>query len=220
MQSTIAICLSVFTAITASLVQPVQLQAAIIPPIGLAPGSPYQLVFVTAGSIDATSPNESTYNTFVQNQAALNPLLPESVWHAVTSTADGTNAQDNAPSAGLPVYTTQGNLVSQGPLGLYALTHDAPISADQFGLSIVPNYVWTGMGPIYTQLGNQYPETGAIIPYYPVSWNSYGYGDPTYPFPIYALSDQIFLPVPEPSSIIMWIVAMGVLTGAHLRRRK
>ena len=71
-------------------------QASIIPPIGLAPGSEYQLIFVTQGTIKATSSQESTYNTFVTTQAALNTNLPSATWTAITSVT-GTAASSNAP---------------------------------------------------------------------------------------------------------------------------
>ena len=45
--------------------------ATIISPIGLPAGSPYQLIFVTANRIQATSGAESTYNTFVTVEAGL-----------------------------------------------------------------------------------------------------------------------------------------------------
>src|SRR4051794_37951477 len=64
--------------------------AAIVPPVGLPIGSQYQLVFVTRGTLDATSLSISQYNTFVNEQASLNAFLPSGVtWDAVGSTGRG-----------------------------------------------------------------------------------------------------------------------------------
>ena len=106
--------------------------AAIIPP-NLPPGSQYQLIFVTAGTRDATSGTISGYNTFVAAQAALNPSLPRGVtWRAVGSTSN-INANLNAPSLDLPVYNTQGVEVVSAKTGLYSSSLMNPITFDQFG---------------------------------------------------------------------------------------
>lgn len=119
----------------------VQLQATVIPPIGLAPGSQYQLIFVTAGKRDATSSEIADYNAFVTAEAALNPSLPTAIWHVVGSTST-TAATDNAPSSGLPVYNTQGMLVSAAGQNLYDWSPylSAPVKYDQFGISSVTNF--------------------------------------------------------------------------------
>ena len=96
-----------------------QLQAIVIPPMGLAPGSQYQLIFVTYNGIAGSYTSEAPYNAFANSEAALNPSLPSTSWRAVTSTADGTNANVNAPSGGLPVYNTAGQLVAPAATGLY-----------------------------------------------------------------------------------------------------
>ena len=106
--------LAAFAALSAT-----HLMAGVIPPVGLPPGSPYQLIFVTADGIPGTSPIEAPYNTFVNSEAALSPTLPASSWHAMTSTADGTNANVNAPSGGVPVYNTVGQLVATAATGIY-----------------------------------------------------------------------------------------------------
>jgi hypothetical protein len=133
-------------------------QAGFIQPIGLAPGSPYQLVFVTSHSIAGTFPTEAPYNQLANSEAALNPLLPPSIWHAVTSTADGTDAKTNAPWLRLPVYNTAGGRVST-PSGLFYVPFlDEPIRFNQFGVQ-ASLYVWTGssaqdaVGSVGSRLG-------------------------------------------------------------------
>ena len=123
-----------------------QIMAAVIPPIGLSAGQQYQLVFVTADGRDATSSNIADYNTFVTNEAALNALLPAATWHDVGSTAS-VDANVNAPSGGLPVYNTAGQLVATAGTGLYTATLVNPILYDQFGNAEPANTaVWTGSG--------------------------------------------------------------------------
>lgn len=128
-----------------------QVKADIIPPIGLAPGSEYQLIFVTGATTNAESTDISTYNTFVTNEAALNPLLPSATWNAIGSTAT-VNASDNAPNvmvgdSYLPVYNTQGIEVS-GAAGLYSGTLSSPVLYDQSGSEPGSNILpWTGTSP-------------------------------------------------------------------------
>lgn len=122
----------VLTAIVAAFVFPTQLLAEIIPPIGLAPGTKYQLIFVTADTTVATSADINYYNTFVKSEAALNPSVPSTTWNAVAATPT-IAANVNAPSTGLPVYNTQGQEVASAATGLYTPTLVNSISFDQFG---------------------------------------------------------------------------------------
>ena len=48
----------------------------LVAPIGLAAGSSYQLIFVTQGTHEGLSADQSVYNSFVSAQAALNVDLP------------------------------------------------------------------------------------------------------------------------------------------------
>jgi len=249
----------------------VRLQATVIPPIGLAPGSQYQLIFVTAGTRDATSGHIADYNAFVSAEAALSPSLPISNWHAVASTLarneDGTfeeltYAVNNAPWHGLPVYNTQGVLVRSAdysiyPDGLPDFSYQllSPVGFDQFGLPITPNtlagpnsgftfpytevtLVWTGA--FNWPLGyGQYPAWGvAEMSPFPNDGSTWGWlwycvdsvvaqsylNSPVYApitnrYPLYALSDPITVPVPEPSGISLLGLAITVVIGLGVRRR-
>jgi hypothetical protein len=106
-----------------------QLLATVIPPIGLAPGSQYQLIFVTADSTTPGSSNIADYNAFAAAEAALNPSLPPAAWHVVGSTAS-VDANVNAPSGGVPVYNTQGIEVASAAV-IYTGSLLNPVASDQ-----------------------------------------------------------------------------------------
>jgi hypothetical protein len=134
--------------------------ASFIPPTGLAPGSEYQLLFVTSGTTQALNQDVNNYNNFVTNQAALNPALPSTTWHAIVTVVSPseviTNAAANAPSQpGIPVYDTRGELLTN--LGLYT---ENPLDAvpvfDENGLPGPTPGVWTGSTPLGTYPGIPY----------------------------------------------------------------
>lgn len=119
-------------------------------PAGLAPGSHYQLIFVTAGTMPATSTNISDYNTFVAGQ--LTPALAalDTTWTAVAST-NAVNAFNNAPAyAGVPVYNLDGEEVftgSDGSYPMYGNNTEAFLNAPDWTQNGVEDQglaVWTG----------------------------------------------------------------------------
>jgi hypothetical protein len=118
-------------------------EASPLPPTSYPAGATeYEILFVTSGTISPTSGSPSTYNTFVTSQAnEAGSILPSGLtWNAVVSTQlilqtgilrkiTNYNASALAPSsAGIPVYNTAGQLITN--LGLY--------SAGQ--LSALPEY--------------------------------------------------------------------------------
>lgn len=124
-------------------------------PSGLAPGSQYQLVFVTNDSILGDLPSISDYNTFVANQAAQNAALAAFdsalgvTWTVIGSTGS-VDADVNSPSNGL-VYTLDGaEVASIGVYGVNAANPKGssllnPIDINQFGV-FEDTFVWTGSG--------------------------------------------------------------------------
>ena len=131
------------------IVPPTHVMADIIPPIGLAPGSEYQLIFETADTTAGISSNINTYNTFVTTEAALDPSLPSAIWHAVGSTATE-DAYVNATNfmvdgSYLPVYNTQGIEVSVRYRLVFGLCSLNPVLYNQYGQSDGGfDGVWTG----------------------------------------------------------------------------
>jgi hypothetical protein len=207
-----------------------QLTAAVIPPIGLAPGSRYQLIFVTADTHDALSAIETPYNAFVTAEAAQNPLLPSTRWFAVASTEDGTDARLNARFLALPVYNTAGQLVATGAVGLYPVTFQpllAPIAYDQYGVDPGPRYVWTGSG-VNGGLATGLGLGSEIVSASPTSaagnsgsmdtgWMSNAPLTPTDQLSFYALSSAIRF-VPEPATLTLLGLAVLMIGGIRLLR--
>jgi hypothetical protein len=203
------------------------LSAGVIPPIGLAPGTPYQLVFVTQDGITGTAGTEAPYNAFVNAEAALSPTLPSAIWSAITSTADGTAANLNAPSGGLPVYNTAGQLVASAATGIYTSALDTPIAYDQFGnpatgdppLFASTGAVWTGSlytgGPVLP-MGTGNPTSGTFV-LQTSGWADSGSFNPVFSLQVYALSSPI-TSTPEPATLTLLGSALLLLGGIQLLR--
>ncbi len=233
--SQIATCL-LFTAVLLATV-PTSLQADVIPPIGLAPGSPYQLVFVTADTTAATSSDINYYNTFVQGEAALNPSLPTATWRAVASTVS-VNARDNAPTyASVPIYNTNGQLVATGSTALWSDDLQNPVDYDQSGQLAASSYVWSGSNDSGTAgtlpLGELTPLNDLIFgPMVGLdvsagpgwlghheTWNYYSPPN-TNTLPLYALSSPITVPAPEPSTFVLLGIGTTSLVAYAWRKRR
>jgi hypothetical protein len=211
---------AVFVSIT------VQLRAEVVLPTGLAPGSQYEIAFVTADTTTATSSDINYYNNFVTrevNQDAALASLGVS-WHAIASTAS-VNANKNAPfNSQIPVYNTLGALVANAASPLYVPVLLNSMRGDQFGNSGL-KYVWTGsnydgnaLHPLggnygamdtlgFTSLNGWYNDGGATANNYIV-------------FSLYGLSNPITV-VPEPSALILLgIGAISLLAYAWRRHTK
>jgi hypothetical protein len=145
-------------------------QAFQLIPSGLSPGNQYRLVFVTDGTIQATSTDINTYNTFVDNEAHTSTILndaftnvgidPASItWKVIGSTAS-VNAIDNTSTntgdTSAPIYGLDGKLIAFGNSDLWdgeicphlpaagIICHDGGISISQSGRYLFGAEVWTG----------------------------------------------------------------------------
>lgn len=215
--SCLVLLLSVFTT-TAS---------AVVTLPNLAPGSEYQLIFVTSGTVTATSPDIVVYNSFVNTQASLNPSLPSASWFAVVSTP-AIDAVSNAPTySNIPIYNTAGQLVASGASAFWSASHSAPIEYDQQG-ALVQSIVWTGTSPAgisanglanssdYSQIGVSQTSNESWVA------DSSAYTQAGLAIPVYALSSPITISaVPEPKTWATLLVlgAMGIAGFVWHRRR-
>src|SRR5262249_45209929 len=102
-------------------------------PNGIAFGTQYQLIFVTSDTTAATSSAITTYDAFVQSEAALNPVLAalNTTWTVVGST-NGSNAKGHSPSTGL-VFNLNGDLVADSADPLYGGSILNPVDFDENG---------------------------------------------------------------------------------------
>lgn len=85
-------------------------------PSGLNPGETFRVLFVTSGTIDATSTDITTYNDFVQAQAGGATYGGVTVnWKAIGSTAT-VKARDNVGgfTTSVPVYVPSGVQIATG----------------------------------------------------------------------------------------------------------
>lgn len=85
-------------------------------PSGLNPGEVFRFLFVTSGTIDATSSDITTYNNFVQSQAGGATYGGVTVnWKAIGSTAT-VKARDNVGGfeTSVPVYLPSGVQIATG----------------------------------------------------------------------------------------------------------
>jgi hypothetical protein len=202
-------------------------------PSGLAPGTKYQLVFVTSDGFFATSTSISTYNTDVTTEAGLDPQLATfDTANGVTWTVIGStptvNADSNAPSTGL-VYTLDGTEVASSSSSLYSGSLLAPIDINENGAVEAGYDVWTGStsGGTYAGgingLGQTFPEYGSSSST-AAAWITSSNGiESNNNIPLYALSSVITVPypsaVPEPATVALFPTAMLLLFGIYRLRR-
>ena len=201
-------------------------------PAGLAPGSTYQLVFVTTDGFFATSTSISDYNADVTSEAALNATLAAFdalngvTWTVIGSTT-AVNSTTNAPSTGA-VYTLDGTQVASAANQLYSGSLLAPIDINENGVT-ESTLAWTGsnssgtaaggindLGQTFTEFGSSTLTSGAWIA------DSNGIESDN-SLQLYALSSVITVQgtstVPEPATVALVAGAIFLLAGLNRLRR-
>ena len=208
-------------------------------PGGLQPGDQFRFVFLTDGTTNATSPNISTYDTFVTAQAGGATYNGVTItWQAIGSTATD-NAVNHIGSSTAGVYLASGAEVAasttSGTNGLWSGTLLHAIDQDLTG-STFSELVWTGtaksapfghtsvfpLGDSVDALAKP-ADSGATD----ANWiaNTIFGSDYTVPNAMYGISQVLTVPtptdpVPEPSSFAMLgLGGIGVAFYVHRRRR-
>ena len=194
-------------------------------PDGLVPGDQYRLVFVTYGTMDASSTSIDNYNTFVSNEAALSSELASLnySWTAIGSTVDidaSTNTSTDTSTQGVPIYALNGSLVAQDNLDLWDGSLANPINIDQNG-DTVNGYVFTGtsiygIGIIGRQLGaDGYRTQSGLSNNTDSNWIDFDWAGSTAALHYYAISDIIT--VPEPGSLTLLTITTLYITRSRKR---
>jgi hypothetical protein len=224
-----------FTILCASIILGPLAQAGPVVPAGLQPGDQYYLTFLTSDGRDATSTNIADYNSFVQAQAALNPVLTGTdvgvQWRAVAST-ESVDAIDNLSlQANTPIYLLDGTTeIASGGTQWWSGAHLAPINLTQFLTGdTYPFQVWTGTfidGTASFPLGpssSPHPTLGgdqSIIDAWVYDWpHAPVEGGAEAIRPLYAVSELITV-VPEPATVWMMLIAGCALFGTAWHRRR
>ena len=215
--------------------------AIVIPPPDLSPGDQYRLVFVTSGTTTANSNDISSYNNFVNAQAASVSAtgFPTSGWTAIVSTTT-VDARDNTGTAsgtGVPIYRVDGLRIADDYTDLWnggTLQNDLsvtqqgdlyPSNATLCGFGPARPCAWTGtssLGTAASPLGDasslSSSALGDIFQLDTVNTNSwilyYFFTRAANAYPLYAMS--AVLTVPDSSGPATYTVGGSVsgLTGS------
>jgi hypothetical protein len=234
---TFATTLAVVLAATAAVATPITLTAPGDP--SLNPGDQFRFLFVTSGSIDATSADIATYNSFVTAQAGGATYRGATVnWKAIAST-DTVDARDNVGGFGtaVPVYLVNGTQVAADMTHDMSGLGDGLWNSDLFaaaGIGIdstpVSSTVWSGsyydgtknspdgLYPLGNADGSNFAITGRSG--FAGGWVTISLASLATQYPMYGLSEALTVaPVPEPSS--MALAAFGIAAaGLAAWRRK
>jgi hypothetical protein len=197
----------------------------------LPPGSTYHLAFVTDGTRYTTSNQIDDYDAFVNADAATNSDLVDINWLALASTPD-VDAIDHVPIGG-PIYRLDGMLIAVGSDDLWDGTIENPFFVPQ---SYVP-FVWTGTDVggseaegssvgSFCGLGRPAGECGLVGPYAALGWPENSefwamrwHSRTSIEAPLYAVSEPLAVPIPEPSGFVLLLLGFGLVWCKRRRRR-
>jgi len=199
------------------------IQAALIVPVGLAPGETYQLAFVTSGTTNATSGNIADYNAIVQAAAdAANMGAGMGItWTVIGSTAS-VNANANA-LVSTKVFNMNGELLAGSYADFWDGSHTTGVGIDYNENNQGRNFnVWTGsladgsnagtnaLGSATVRWGESTFSSGG--------WISQGNQSNSISYALYALSSPLTSPVPIPAAA--WLFGSALLGLIGVARRK
>ena len=207
-----------------------------VPP-GLAPGSQYRLVFVTAVPSPAVFPYIGFYNTAVNAAADAVAALAAlgTTWLDIGSTAAVSAIDNIGMDAGVPIYDLGGNLIATdagtGAGGMFSGTILNVLDITEGGVALGAVGVWTGSW-----------ANGATVSYAPLGggsdlmteygwvgftdqrWLQYLLGDPyDTAYHLYGISEALTSPgstTPEPATTGMVIAGGALMFFAGRRSRR
>jgi hypothetical protein len=209
--------------------------AVVTQPAGLQPGEAYRLAFVTSTTIDATSTDIATYNSFVQSVAnSISDLAGlGATWTAIASTG-AVNAVDNInwQSSVDQIYGLDGTLVSSPSALLFYDSNDAffaeAIPTYEDGSPISPSQiVWTGTSRVGTNTVNGCctDPLGSALAFTGLTGTANVHGafvnnqdTNTSNHYVYAISSTLTAPTPEPGTATL-VLLSATLCFAMRRRR-
>lgn len=205
-------------------------------PPGLNLGDQFRIVFLTQALTQATNPNISYYNTFVNNDAATQAggvgskvVYGSTVltWSAIASTYE-ISAITNIGSFGVPVYLASGTLVTPSDTlsGLWSESLLAPINEFLTAPDSFDTSVWTGTLPNGSSAGSftlgsdsEFGSIPGLSSKSNAEWVETGATPSSFSNNMYGIS-QVLTAVPEPSTSAL--VLAGIALGGYVmwRHRK
>jgi hypothetical protein len=207
--------------------------APIVVPSDLNPGDQYRLAFVTSTTRNAIVPEIGIYNLFVTNVANDQPELAAlgTTWAAIASTAaidarDNTMTNpDNGP--GVPIYLLNDSILAMNNGDLWDGTIINPLQVHESGSpGTGGELVWTGTTPQGRAsdfpLGPS-PTATVGLSFDTLQWIQGTTDTPLTALHMYAISGPLVVPdqaaVPEPSSVMLWLVGLAGVLGLRYRQR-
>ena len=194
-------------------------------PVGLNPGDPYRLAFVTSGTRDATSTAIADYNTFVTNAANAVPELValNTQWFVIGSTGT-VSANVNTGTTvrpGLPIFLLDGSKLVDDYGDLWDASIDVPLNRTEIATVLgEATGVFTGTNSFGNidgmPLGNSPDVTYGRADLADNQWIRRQNQSASNTKHFYALSAPLTV-VPEPASLS--VLGLGTL-GLSLYRRK
>jgi hypothetical protein len=206
-------------------------------PVGLNPGDTFRIAFVTDTTTTATLPTIADYNDFV-NADATTEAGGGSVTYkgnAITFSAIGSteavSAISNIGQTGAPVYLVDGTPIASSDTlssgGLWSGTIINPLNEDLTANVFGPLPVWTGTRDNGDSVGGAAlgdtvtTDVVGITSETDLNWVATSALPFTRSNPMYGISAVLTVPTPEPSSIVLLMIAAGCgSVGAYVRRRK
>ncbi len=200
----------------------------VLTPPTLNAGSQYRLVFSTSTTIQATSTNIATYNTFVNSVAASNLQLSGISWTAIASTPDvdardNTNTNPFIDGAGVPIYNLAGSRLALGYADLWDATLENPVGVDEFANPTTTD-VWTGTGIFGEEDFNTLGLGLAIVTAGKVTQSNASWirgatlANTGQALSIYAVSSVLTVPIPEPTTGLLLGLAVGAWAAGRRRQ--